>query len=254
MRCYSPAPAPRGGARGIATIEAMCGRYAFYKAHPELRHLGRKEIDEHGRKTPPIELPLFEAYNVAPTQDALVLRIGEDGAPRADLLRWGLVPPWAKDLKFGARCINARSEEAAKKPAFRAAWKARRCVVPADGFYEWDSAAKPKRPWYFSHAKGDALGFAGLWESWTDKATGEVVDTFTVLTRAAYPKVRPVHDRSPLILPPDRWDGWLDPARRDPAPVLDGVPDPHLAAWPVSYLVSNARNQGAELIEPVAAK
>jgi len=227
----------------------MCGRYAFYKQHPELRHLARKEIDEHGRKTPRVEMPLFEGYNVAPTQDAPVVREGDGGGRTVGLLRWGLVPAWAKDLKFGARCINARSEEAAGKPAFRSAWKARRCVVPADGFYEWDSAAKPKRPWYFSHAKGDVLGFAGLWESWTDKGTGEVVDTFTILTRAAYATVRPVHDRSPLILPPDRWDAWIARATRDPAPVLDGLPDPPLSAWPVSYLVSNARNQGPQLIE-----
>ncbi len=228
----------------------MCGRYAYYKEHPELRAQAAKEIDEHGSRLPP--RPLFtQRWNIAPTQRAPVLRLDGDGTRSVDLLRWGLVPGWAKDLGIGARAINARSEEAAGKPMFRSAWKSRRCVVPASGFYEW-TTTKPKRAWYFRPADDEGLAFAGLWESWTDKATGEVVETYTVLTRAPYDVVRPVHDRSPLILPADRWTAWLDPGTRDVGAVLD-APPPDLVAVPVGDAVGSPRNEGPSLVEPVAA-
>jgi putative SOS response-associated peptidase YedK len=224
----------------------MCGRYALFTLGPDLIEelLGWVPIDEHGLLTP--------RWNIAPTQKAPVVRAGADGKRSLDALRWGLVPPWAEDLRFGARCINARSEDAASKPSFRAAFKARRCLVPASGFYEWTKTGKPKRAYYFRRGDDAPLLFAGLWESWTDRATGEVVETYTILTRTPYAAVAAVHDRSPVVLPKDRWAAWLDPAARDArivARILD-APEPALVAVPVGPEVGDVRNQGPGLVEP----
>lgn len=224
----------------------MCGRYALFSLPPETIRaiLGFVPIDEHGVLTP--------RWNIAPTQTAPVFRVGADGKRSLDSLRWGLVPSWAQDLKFGARTINARADTVATKPTFRAAFKARRCLVPANGFYEWTKDVAPKRPYYFHRADDAPLLFAGLWETWTDKATGEVVETYTILTRPAYDVVAPVHDRSPLAMPADRWDAWLDPAARDSsklARLLD-APAPAMTAVPVNTAVNNVRNQGPGLVEP----
>jgi putative SOS response-associated peptidase YedK len=223
----------------------MCGRYAYYKEHPELRARARKEIDEHG-----LVGDLFTPrWNVSPTQLAPVARaIG--GELVVDQLRWGLMPSWSKDRTIGARCINARVDTAATKPAFRAAWKARRCLVPASGFYEW-TAEKPKRVWYFQGAGGAPLAFAGLWETWTDKGTGEVLDTFTVLTREPYAVVRPVHDRSPLALPSNLWTPWLAGEIKDAAAIA--AVDVDLEAWRVGAAVGSPRNEGPQLVEPLPA-
>jgi len=224
----------------------MCGRYALFALSPDLIReiLGFVPIDEHGLLTP--------RWNVAPTQRAPVFRADADGKRSLDALRWGLVPPWADDLEFGVRCINARSEDAATKPAFRSAWKSRRCLVPANGFYEWTKTGKPKRAYYFRSSDDAPLLFGGLWESWTDKATGEIVETYAILTRAPYAAVSAVHDRSPVVLPRDRWDVWLDPAARDAgaaAKVLD-APEPELVAVAVGAEVGDVRNQGPGLVEP----
>jgi putative SOS response-associated peptidase YedK len=225
----------------------MCGRYALFSLSPGLiaEVLGFVPIDEHGLIVP--------RWNIAPTQKAPVFRVGADGKRSLDALRWGLVPSWSEDLKFGAKTINARADTVATKPAFRSAFKARRCLVPANGFYEWTKRT-PKQAWFFRRADDAPFLFAGLWESWTDKATGEVVETYTILTRPAYDAVRPVHDRSPLALPAERWGRWLDPATRDPkalADLLDG-PAPELAAIPVGDAVNSARNEGPELVVPLA--
>jgi putative SOS response-associated peptidase YedK len=224
----------------------MCGRYALFTLSPDLIEevLGFVPIDEHGLLKP--------RWNIAPTQKAPVFRAAADGKRSLDALRWGLVPAWSPDLKFGTRCINARSEEAASKPSFRAAFKARRCLVPANGFYEWTKTGKPKRAYYFRRSDDAPLFFAGLWESWTDKATGEVFETYAILTRTPYSAVAPFHDRSPVVLPKDRWDAWLDPSARDAkaaAKVLD-APEPELVAVPVGPEVGDVRNQGAGLVEP----
>src|SRR5687768_7626074 len=153
----------------------MCGRYQLGYLPPDLvaEMVGFEPIDEHGRSLPE------PRWNIAPTQRAPIVRAAADGRRSLDLLRWGLVPSWAADLRFGAKCINARAETAATKPAFRAALRMRRCLVPATGFYEWTSV-RPKRPHVFRRADGSPFCLAGVWESWTDKATGEVIDTFAL--------------------------------------------------------------------------
>jgi putative SOS response-associated peptidase YedK len=225
----------------------MCGRYALFSLPPELieKILGFVPIDEHGLLVP--------RWNIAPTQRAPVFRVGAEGRRSLDPLRWGLVPSWADDLKFGAKTINARSETVAGKPAFRAALRARRCLVPASGFYEWSKTGGPKRPYFFRGGDGAPLLLAGLFESWTDKATGEIVETFAILPRAAAPPVSSVHDRMPVALAAERWDAWLDPSTRDAAAVarLIAEPGPQLVAVPVGLAVNNARNDGPELVAPV---
>jgi putative SOS response-associated peptidase YedK len=188
----------------------MCGRYAVFTLSPELIEevLGFVPIDEHGLLVP--------RWNVAPTQRAPVFRVAE-GRRELAPLRWGLVPPWADDLKAGARMINARAETVATSPAFRAAFRARRCLVPASQFYEWTKTETPKRPFLFRCGDAAAFLMAGLWETWTDKATGEVVETYTIVTTGANDAVRPVHDRMPVILARPEWTAWLDPANRDAA-------------------------------------
>jgi len=212
----------------------MCGRYALFSLPADLIEeiLGFVPIDEHGLLVP--------RWNIAPTQKAPVFRVDADGKRRLDALRWGLVPSWAADLKFGARCINARAETLATKPAFRAAYKSRRCLVPASHFYEWTRDATPKRPFAFRDPSGAPLTLAGLWESWTDKATGEVVETYAVVTTAANDVVRPVHDRMPVVVARADRDAWLDPKSRDAGKLL--VPwTGAMEVKPVAATINDAR-------------
>jgi len=212
----------------------MCGRYALFTLSAELIEeiLGYPPIDEHGLIVP--------RWNIAPTQKAPVFRVAADGLRAFDALRWGLVPPWAPDLKFGARCINARAETIATKPAFRAAFKSRRCLVPASAFYEWKRDVKPSRPFAFRDPAGATLTFAGVWESWTDKATGEVVDTYAIVTTAANDVVRPVHDRMPVVVAREDRDAWLDPKSRDVASLLLPFAGA-MEARPVASTINDAR-------------
>jgi putative SOS response-associated peptidase YedK len=186
----------------------MCGRYALFALPPELIReiLGFVPIDEHGLVLP--------RWNIAPTQQAPVFREAPQGRSLG-ALRWGLVPSWADDLRFGARCINARAETLAAKPAFRAAFRTRRCLVPATGFYEWTRDAERKQPYVFRTRDGPVFLMAGLWDTWIAADTGEVVESFTIVTTAANDVVRPVHDRMPVILPRANWSSWLDPGNRD---------------------------------------
>jgi putative SOS response-associated peptidase YedK len=212
----------------------MCGRYALFSLPADLIEeiLGFVPIDEHGL--------LLPRWNIAPTQRAPVFRVDADGKRRLDALRWGLVPSWSADLKFGARCINARAETLASKPAFRAAYKSRRCLVPASHFYEWKKDESPRRPFAFRDPAGAPLTFAGLWESWTDKATGEVVETYAIVTTAANDVVRPVHDRMPVVVARDDREKWLDPKSRDVGQLL--VPwTGAMEAKPVSPSINDAR-------------
>ena len=191
-------------------------------------------------------------YNVAPTQKAPVLALGEDGL-ELKALRWGLVPTWAKDLKIGSRAINARVETVAEKPMFRAAFKKRRCLVPASGYYEWRVEGGAKQP-YFIHAPDRTLLlFAGLWEAWKPKDDDEAdwVKTFTIITGKPGLVSGEVHDRQPVILPLDDWQTWLEGSPEDATKILDGVPDAELAYYPVSKTVGSPRNHGAVLIQPI---
>ena len=193
--------------------------------------------------------PNLEArYNIAPTQTAPVVRQTPNGRQLA-LLRWGLIPSWAKDSKFAASTINARAETVAEKPAFREALKSRRCLVIADGFYEWKTEAGEKQPYQFARKDGRLLAFAGLWERW--EKGPEPIESFTIIVTSSNDLVRTVHDRMPVILDPADFDTWLDAERHGPAQVLDLL-KPYAAddmkAEPVSRKLNNVRNEGAEIL------
>jgi len=198
--------------------------------------------------------PLAPRFNIAPSQPIAVVRLGPGGAePPRELvwLRWGLVPSWAKDPAIGNRMINARAETAAEKPAFRAALKRRRCLVAADGFYEWQNrgSGRRKQP-YFIHRKDDRpFAFAGLWESW-EGADHSYLETCTLLTTSANDLMQPIHDRMPVILAPESYDTWLDVSSADAAPLLRPYPSEPLQADPVGTYVNRPGNEGPRCIEP----
>jgi putative SOS response-associated peptidase YedK len=196
-------------------------------------------------------------YNIAPTQNVLCVR-NREGENEMVTLRWGLVPFWAKDLKIGAKMINARGETVAEKPAFRAAFKKRRCLVVADGFYEWKKEADGKQPFYITRADDQPFCMAGLWESWTDKsdAQSKPVETCTVITTDANELMLQLHDRMPVILEPDEYDFWLDPEFSDRQPLeaaLDPFPNEEMKFVPVSKVVNKATNEVPECIVPLAS-
>lgn len=222
----------------------MCGRFTL-TATPEM------VADELALMAAPELVPRF---NIAPTQGTPVVRLLE-GARRLDLLTWGLVPSWAKDPKIGSRLINARSETVAEKPAFRSAFKRRRALVVADGFFEWRKEQKGKQPVWFHLADRGVFTFAGLWERWVSP-DGEVVDSCTILTTAANDLVRPVHDRMPVILPPDVRDAWLAPELpADEAAALLLPYDPAaMAVHDVDPRVGSPRFDEPAAIAPIGAQ
>jgi putative SOS response-associated peptidase YedK len=205
---------------------------------------------------PPEQL-LAPDYNVAPTRDVHAV-VARDGHRRLGTLRWGLVPPWAKDRSIGSRLINARAETVRSKPAFRRAFERRRCLVPADGFYEWAvvPGQRAKQPWFIHRVDAEPLALAGIWERWRDPADADAGPLFTccIITTAASADVEAVHDRMPVVLAPRAWDAWLDPATEDLdglAELLGPAPTGLLERWPVSTAVNNVRNQGPQLAEAV---
>ncbi|EGV16297.1 SOS response-associated peptidase [Thiocapsa marina] len=222
----------------------MCGRYAQYSSADAIADLFGAAIEIEG---------LGPRYNAAPMQWLPVIRQRPNGERVLHALRWGLLPSWARDETIAARLINARAETVAEKPAFRAAYRARRCVVPADGFYEWAKRPDGKQPYFIHSTDETILAFAGLWERWTSPADGEVIDSFTIVTTEANPAIQPLHDRMPVILAPDVVDVWLD-RTSDPArlsALLMPSPEERLAMHPVSRAVGNVRNEGRELIARV---
>ncbi len=236
----------------------MCGRYATIRNDDQITSQFAVETvvgDDPG-----------PSYNVAPTQTARVVltHAGRD-QPAAEAqrslrsCRWGLIPSWAKDPKIGNKMINARAETVTGKPAFKAAAKRRRLLVPADGYFEWEKTATGKQP-YFLHRDGEVLAFAGLYELWPDPERAEDdpdrwVWSFTVLTTTAPDALGHIHDRSPVVLPASFWDTWLDPAMTEPGDVtalLNSVPEPRLEPRPVSTLVNSPRNNRPDLLDEVA--
>ncbi len=219
----------------------MCGRYILTVPGEVLARVF--DLDE----VPELE----PRYNIAPGQLAPVVRAA-DGARRPAMLRWGLVPRWARDPRAGNRPINARAESVASRPSFRDAFRSRRCLVPSDGFYEWRRTPAGKQPWLVRFADRRPFAMAGLWEHWRG-STGEALETFTILTTRPNEIVAPIHARMPVILPPETWDTWLDPSLREPAPLLDLL-GPHPAsgmeAFPVSRRVSDPRNDSPACIAP----
>jgi putative SOS response-associated peptidase YedK len=200
--------------------------------------------------------PLAARYNIAPSQPVPVIRLQPDLAnPKRELvlMRWGLIPSWAKDAAIGNRMINARAESLAEKPAFRAAVRRRRCLVAADGFYEWQGTGRSKQP-YFIHFRDDRpFAFAGLWESW-EGPNHSAVESCTIITIEASRLVRPIHDRMPVILPPEVYHYWLDPSLEkyeDIAVLLVPFFSEEMEAYPVSTLVNSPTHDKPECTNPL---
>jgi putative SOS response-associated peptidase YedK len=220
----------------------MCGRYAIITAPEAIRHL----FGYHDR-------PNFPArYNVAPTQPIPIVRL-QSGQRQFALVRWGLIPAWVKDPKTFTLVINARGESVLDKPAFRNAMKRRRCLIPADGFYEWKRTGDAKQPYFVRLRSGAPFAFAGLWEAWTGP-NGEEMETAAIVTTTANRTVADIHDRMPMMLTPDRFEAWLDCDRvddRTAAGVICPLPDDAVEAHPVSDAVNRVANDNPDLITPV---
>lgn len=241
----------------------MCGRYTLTDPGAELlRHFQLSML-------PPDYRP---RYNIAPSQPVTAI-IADDNGRRAGYLRWGLIPSWAKDPAIGHRMINARAETVAEKPSFRTALRRRRCLVPVDGFYEWQQRDGHKQPVRFVSAQGGLFAFAGLWESWRptpspppsdgrdgrsgddDIAIDEVIYTCTIITTEANDFVRPVHHRMPVIVQPQHYSVWLDREIQDPEavlPLLKSAPEGALKMYDVSTFVNSPRNETPDCIAPLA--
>ena len=216
----------------------MCGRFAFYSPSEATAALfgATSSVDFTPR------------YNIAPTQDIAAVRVGEKGNKELVTLRWGLVPFWAKDPAIGNRMINARAETVAEKPSFRAAYKRRRCLVLADGFYEWHKEESgPKTPYFICRADDQALAFAGLWENWHDKETDADLQTATVITMPATEFMQPLHHRMPVVLDPVTANSWL--AGDNELLEFAAEFSPELKAWPVDRRVNSPKYEDAELIK-----
>ncbi len=194
-------------------------------------------------------------YNIAPTQEVLaVVKMPDSTKRQARLLRWGLIPQWAEGPAVGSRMINARAETVATKPAFRRAFRERRCLILTDGFYEWQRQDYRKQPYYIRLVDGRPFAFAGLWERWVPQ-DGQPIDSCTILTTVANDLIRPLHVRMPVILAPGNYDLWLDPSIRDDEqlqPLLRPSPVNVMMAYPVSSRVNNPKNDSSECSEPLA--
>ncbi|MCA3749441.1 MAG: SOS response-associated peptidase [Rubrobacter sp.] len=220
----------------------MCGRYTLVTPVEELA----ERFGVEGRLP---ELP--PSYNVAPGRGVAAV-VAEGGRRRLEVLRWGLVPPWADDPSIGDRMINARAETVASKPSFRRAFRERRCLIPADGFYEWQRLDGGKQPYYVRRKDGAPFAFAGLWEIW--RREGEEIRSCTILTTEANGLLGGIHDRMPVIVPPDLYGLWLEGGaeREELDAVLRPYPGDDLEAYPVSRLVNNPANDDPRCIEPAA--
>jgi putative SOS response-associated peptidase YedK len=219
----------------------MCGRYTL--STPAGRLAEEFQLDGGVEIAP--------SYNVAPTQQVAAV-LEDEGGRRLEMLRWGLVPSWADDPDIGARMINARSETAPEKPSFRRAFRGRRCLIAADGFYEWKREEGGKQPYYFHMQDGHPFAFAGLWESW-DKGDG-TLRTCAILTTRANSVLEGIHDRMPVILPRDAYNAWLDPDadREELGELMIPYPGDDLEAYPVSRFVNSPRNNDERCVEPAA--
>ena len=231
----------------------MCGRFTLTDADG-----ARLRFDIRGADMPPaIERADGTAdaarYNIAPTQDVLTIR-HEGGERRAEMMRWGLVPSWADSPKAGARMINARAETLAERPSFRAAFRRRRCLLPADGFYEWRREGKSRVPIRFALASGEPFAFAGLWERWEREGEPPLLSC-AIVTTSANALIAPIHDRMPVILAPDAERVWLDPDIAD-ADALSGLLTPYppelMRAREASRAVNSPANEGPECLTPVS--
>ncbi len=222
----------------------MCGRYVITSSPEAIRALFRYA-----------QQPNFPArYNIAPTQPVPIVRL-DGGARSFALVRWGLIPPWVKDPRDFTLLINARGETVNSKPAFRNAMRRRRCLFPADGFYEWQAGGERKRPYFIRPRAGGPIAFAGLWETWMGP-NGEEVETACIVTAAANRLLAPIHDRMPVVIAPEAFDLWLDCARVDAATasaLIAPAAENLLEAYEISTAVNRTANDSAALIEPAGA-
>lgn len=228
----------------------MCGRYAASRDAIEIAQI-------YGAEQLPVDelAPRVPNFNVAPTSEVFIVT-DDDGIRSVHTARWGLIPSWSKDATRAARMINARSETVADKPAYRSAYRRRRCLVPADGYYEWQVGAqgRGKQPFYISDRSGKPLAFAGLYESWESPEAS--VRTCTILTQDATGELAKIHDRMPVLVPDGEISAWLDPHNREPDDVLqqmlaDTQTWGGVRAYPVSTAVNKPINNGPELLDPL---
>jgi putative SOS response-associated peptidase YedK len=223
----------------------MCGRYRLSR---------RKQIIEEHFDSVSGEEDWSPRYNIAPTQPVPVIRQHPKDPIRVlSLMRWGLIPSWAKDASIAASTINARSETAATKPAFRDALKSRRCLLPADGFYEWNRTGKTKQPYCFELNKGELFAFAGLWDGWKDP-NGNWIRTCSILTTKPNAVTSPVHDRMPVILDPDSYDLWLDPGMQnvsEASELLKPYDARLMRSYPVSTRINHVANDDENCSAPL---
>lgn len=225
----------------------MCGRFT--------NSAGLKDIERE------FKINLSESkpkprYNIAPSQEIGAV-LNQDNKTILTNLKWGLVPSWAKDPDIGNRMINARGETLAEKPSFREAFKKRRCIIPATGFYEWKKGAGGKQPYYFFLPDKSIFGFAGLYEEWTDKENGEFLETCTIITTEANDVLKPVHDRMPVILSHENYDLWLDEKINDTdqlQKLIAPYPAKEMSSYPVSKSVNIPDVDSAELIKSISAQ
>ena len=223
----------------------MCGRYSLTRPE-EVPDVLAPVLDD-----PALPVGFAPRYNIAPTQTLPIVANREKRV--IELARWGLVPSWADDLSIGARLINARGESLSQKPAFRDAFARRRCLVPADGFYEWKRAGKKKQPYFIHPAPRHAFAFAGLWASWRAPDRTWVI-SYTIITCPASPLVAPLHDRMPVVVAPEDFDRWLTREPLDPDALQDIVAPADPAGWtiePVSEAVNRVENDGPECVAEV---
>lgn len=222
----------------------MCGRFTLFDTAASLAEAF--EVAEVPSLSP--------RYNIAPSQAVAAVRIPPSGGAReVVLLRWGLIPSWAKDPSLGDRMINARAETAAGKPAFRSAIRRRRCLVPASGFYEWKRTNGRKQPYYIRRPDGKPFALAGLWESWEGPGAA-AVESCAILTTSANELLLPIHDRMPVIVSPADYDLWLSLGIRDPAELarlFRPCPPEEMTAFPVGTAVNNPKTDSPQLIEPL---
>lgn len=216
----------------------MCGRFALKAPPAEL--IIRFGLDECADFKP--------RYNIPPGTDIPVIRQSPEGKRVLHLLRWGLVPHWARDMSIGARLNNARGETVAAKPSFREAFKRRRCLVPASGFYEWKAEDRIKQPYYISLKSGEPMALAGLWESWK-APDGNILRTVCIVTTGANALMQPIHERMPVIISPEHWQDWLAEPVEKVERLVAACPDTNMQAWPVSRRVSKTVDDDAGLIE-----
>lgn len=218
----------------------MCGRFTLRQPAETLAEIFQLD-----------QVPALEPqYNIAPTAQVATVLVNQARKRQFRLLHWGLIPAWAKDPKIGAKMINARAETVAQKPAFRSAYRQRRCLVLADGFYEWQRAQGKKQPHHIRMRNSQPFAFAGLWEHWQGLG-GNQIDSCTLLTTDPSELLRPIHNRMPVILHPQDYDLWLDPEVQDPEalqPLLRPYPSEEMTAYPVSLGVNNPANNNPECV------